>query len=389
MDDSTLSPEGTGLDRNVFHVVPQIPFTTHTFIVQTISVVRDEGWEPHVYAGRRRWRQPQSLRLQDAGVNRIGYAKYPLVKGALQAPRDVRRALSVSQGVRLSKHLGVVHGKRILHAHFAARPLEIALHAAEHERVPVVVTAHAADLFAAKDTHVLARQLSAADAVVTISQRGYNYAQELLSHTRVQVELIPCSLPTTISPQPAPGTGQRVVTVGRLVEKKGIDLVLRMAERMLAADPSLTWTLVGTGPLEPAVKRFAHAQRRFFHEPSLSHQRVWDLLASASVFVLPSRRTATGDEEGIPIAILEAMALGVPVVAGRSGGVGEVVRPGETGWLLDADTNAISDWCAAIEEALSPNSVSGAKAAQRETLRDRSPIAEGRAYAALYDRLLN
>lgn len=371
--------------NTVLHVVPQVPFTTTTFIAQTITVAAEAGWHPSIQAGRRRWRQNETTRVANGSCSVIRPSLSSYAASALTTHRSALSALTAAQGTELARRAAQHGGRIVVHAHFAARPLEIALAAKQRIGVPVVVTAHAADLFATSDQRGLVEALEHADAVVTISERGFRHVRGLTNNVRL--ELIPCSLPLHEFPERSAPAHRRVVTVGRLVEKKGIDVVIRLAERMMASQPDLEWALVGDGPLRPQVESFARRAERFQFIPSLTHQRVLELVAKSSVFVLPSRRSQDGDEEGVPIALIEAMALGVPVVAGRSGGVPEVVTPGATGYLLDADADDAATWMGAIAAAMTEEGAALAARARARIAAERDPFLEGRSYAKLYDEL--
>jgi glycosyltransferase involved in cell wall biosynthesis len=120
-----------------------------------------------------------------------------------------------------------------------------------------------------------------------------------------------------------------VTAIGRLHEQKGMTYFLRAAASLLHSVPSCRFLIVGQGPLEAALK----AEAREFHlEERVTFLGFCDdvpaVLRASDVFVLPSLW------EGMPNALLEAMAAAVPVVATRVEGVTEVVRDGATGFLV-------------------------------------------------------
>jgi glycosyltransferase involved in cell wall biosynthesis len=137
----------------------------------------------------------------------------------------------------------------------------------------------------------------------------------------------------TFAPARAPGRPiRRVVTVANLRPEKGHDTLLAAATRVAAARPGTEFVIVGSGPLAAPLRREV-ANRglgdrvRFLGERS----DVPALLASSDLFVLPSR------SEACPNGVLEAMAVGLPVVATRVGGVPELVEPGVSGMLVEPD----------------------------------------------------
>ncbi len=138
----------------------------------------------------------------------------------------------------------------------------------------------------------------------------------------------------------------RLLSVARLVEKKGIDLVLRALAVLGAAAPPVRYEVVGAGPLRESLE--AESRRLGLDgvvefRGALPHPEVAEAIRRAHLFVLPSRTASDGDEEGIPVALMEAMASGTPVLSTAHAGIPELVRDGETGVLVpEGDEGALS-----------------------------------------------
>jgi glycosyltransferase involved in cell wall biosynthesis len=128
--------------------------------------------------------------------------------------------------------------------------------------------------------------------------------------------------------------GRRVIVMaGRMTPQKGWDVLLEAAARLAAVRDDLAWLLVGDGPLRAALTRRA-ADLGVAAEFIGARADMADILGCADVVVLASR------SEGLPFTLLEAMALGKPVVATRVGGVPEVVEDGRSGRLVPRDDPA-------------------------------------------------
>ncbi|MEW6181592.1 MAG: glycosyltransferase family 4 protein [Bacillota bacterium] len=124
-------------------------------------------------------------------------------------------------------------------------------------------------------------------------------------------------------------------TVGRLDEQKGIDLLLHAFREVANRLENVSLVIVGTGPDEQVLKKTARQLGINEHVVFTGYREdVHELMQVMDVFVLASRW------EGLPMVLMEAMALGIPVIASDVGGVRELVRPGETGLLVAAKDTA-------------------------------------------------
>ena len=155
--------------------------------------------------------------------------------------------------------------------------------------------------------------------------------------------------PTPIRVRHAIGGAPTILTVARLVEKKGIDAVLRALPSILHAVPEVRYLVVGDGPLRLPLQALAKElgiARHVLLVGAIEHNSP-DLpcyYSACDVYVMPSRSLpGHGEVESFGISYLEAGACGKPVVAGRGGGVEEVVEDEVTGLLVDPlDVNEIA-----------------------------------------------
>ncbi|MBM3459659.1 MAG: glycosyltransferase family 4 protein, partial [Armatimonadetes bacterium] len=131
----------------------------------------------------------------------------------------------------------------------------------------------------------------------------------------------------------------RIVTVARLDEHKGHDVVLRALPRLVRLWPDLVYDIIGPGPQERlrALAASLGVGKHVVFHGGVPFQKLLECTARAAAFVMPSREIPGRPDliEGFGLAYLEAAALGVPCVAGRSGGVPDAVLHGETGFLVD------------------------------------------------------
>jgi glycosyltransferase involved in cell wall biosynthesis len=168
------------------------------------------------------------------------------------------------------------------------------------------------------------------DAAVAPGVRVARLAEELIGLEQGSIQVIPNVLPGIDVPSPAErsSAGSTVAFAGRLVPEKGVDVLLRALARL----PDVHAMIIGAGPEEHALRLLAE-ELGIQERVALLGWRddAVRLVATSAVFVLPSRTEAS------PVAVLEAMAASIPVVATDVGSVSELVIDGETGLLVQPD----------------------------------------------------
>jgi len=232
----------------------------------------------------------------------------------------------------------------LVHAHFAsggrsAMPLARAL------GVPLVVTLHGADITvkgAAERYRALAGQ---AAAFLCVSNFIRDRALEAgLPAGKLRVHYIGIDRKLFV-PAPAGVEPAGVLFVGRLVEKKGCEYLIRAMAEVQRLHPDARLTVVGDGPLRPDLESLAkdlHVRCEF--PGSLPAERVRALLPHAMVFCAPSVTAANGDSEGLPTVLAEAQCCGLPVVSTRHAGIPEIIEDGRNGFLVaERDVSALSE----------------------------------------------
>lgn len=135
-----------------------------------------------------------------------------------------------------------------------------------------------------------------------------------------------------------------LLTVGRLVKRKGHDKVIEAMPEVLKAIPNAVYLIVGDGPERPRLEQLARdcgvADQVRFAGYASDLETLNAYYNTCDQFIMVSRELKRGDAEGFGIVYLEAAMTGIPVIAGRSGGAGEAVLDGETGLLVDPESPA-------------------------------------------------
>jgi colanic acid/amylovoran biosynthesis glycosyltransferase len=142
----------------------------------------------------------------------------------------------------------------------------------------------------------------------------------------------------SVGPLPAAPTDKTwdVLFVGRLVEKKGVDDLIRAIAVLNGRGRTVRCAIAGSGPLQDGLVELAaelHAPLTFLGHQS--PEEVKDLMASSTVLAVPSKTASNGDMEGLPTVMMEGLAAGIPVAATRHSGIPEVIVDGESGLLSD------------------------------------------------------
>jgi colanic acid/amylovoran biosynthesis glycosyltransferase len=154
---------------------------------------------------------------------------------------------------------------------------------------------------------------------------------------------------------PPPRPPFRLLTVGRLVEKKGIADGIRAVARLRDRGHDVRYRIAGDGPLGPRLRALVdELSLRDIVEFTghVAHESIPAFLASAHALLVPSMRASDGDEEGTPTVIIEAMAAGLPVVATRHAGIPWLVEDGVTGYLVaERDPDGLADRAAELADA--------------------------------------
>jgi colanic acid/amylovoran biosynthesis glycosyltransferase len=229
-------------------------------------------------------------------------------------------------------------GVQVLHAHFAWEGAAAAMVLSRLLGVPWSVTVHANDMYASR-MH-LAEKLADADVVVTVCE----YNRERLrddEHHPGPIPIVVCGVESWDGERREP---QRptLVAVGRLVEKKGVDLALEALATLAPRHPGLRLVVVGDGPLEHRLRDLAaqlDVGERVEWAGALDHDDTLARIEAATVFVAPYRIAADGDRDSMPVAVKEAMVRSVPVVGTDVAGVPEMLEDG-CGVLVPVDDAA-------------------------------------------------
>ena len=232
---------------------------------------------------------------------------------------------------RVAERMGADH----IHGHFAFVPADIAAVMAALLNKPFSVSAHAWDIYT-QPKRRLRRRLANASFVTTCTGRACDYLAGLLPQGRVTAVYHGLALNRFV---PSPASAPVLLSVGRLVEKKGFAHLVEACGILAERNRPFSCVIAGDGPQRQLLERMI-AERELDDQVSLagavSGDALMDLYRKASVFALPSVVAPHGDVDGLPNAILEAMAMEIPVVSTDAAAADEAITDGENGFIVPA-----------------------------------------------------
>jgi colanic acid/amylovoran biosynthesis glycosyltransferase len=231
-----------------------------------------------------------------------------------------------------------------LHVHFAHIPTDIAMYATPMAGIGFSVQAHANDLF--ERGWLLKEKVSRSVFFATISEFNQRFLENLQADP-TKIKIVRCGVDQNWQPPVKPSKHNHVFTigtVGRLVEKKGIDTLINAVSHLIKDGRNICIKIAGNGPLETELKQQATSlglsedQLQFLG--ALPHDEVANFIIGLDVFVLPCKKDRQGDMDGIPVVLMEAMLCEVPVISTSLSGIPELVMNNLSGLTVQPE-NAV------------------------------------------------
>lgn len=240
--------------------------------------------------------------------------------------------------------LAKARGLRHLHAHFGSDATTVALLASRLGDIPFSYTTHARDLYHTyvdpeSDLAMRRAKLAEAEFVVTVSDYNKRHLVNLTHDSpRGPVHRIYNGIDLSrFRPSPDGREERLILAVGRLIAKKGFSNLVQACASLRDAGVEFRCILVGDGPERDSLQSLVDTldlKDRFSFAGTRRQEELVELLQRAAVVTLPCVVTETGDRDGLPTVLLEAMAAGIPVVTTTVSGGPEIVDDGRDGYLV-------------------------------------------------------
>lgn len=364
--------------RKIAFLVGKFPAISETFILNQITGLIDAGHQVDIFAKER----PADLKVQPEVhtyrlLERTRYFRgsaskaerllstlrvmaklvrhhKPQMIRALDAQADRQTTFPFLQ---LSMLYPLLDGGPydILHCHFGSEGLTGARLKAMGVPGKLIVAFHGYDIsqfLHARGDNIYRSLFETADLLMPISQYWKQRLVQLgADPTRIRVHRMGIDLNNfSYHPRRPLEKGEvRLVTVGRLVEKKGIPFALQAVAKLLQRHPQwkIHYTIIGEGEQESELRGLVsqlglHACVRLMGARTREEVRQWML--ESDIFLLPSVTDSDGDQEGIPVSLMEAMATGMPILSTLHTGIPELVEDGISGYLVpERDVDGLAD----------------------------------------------
>lgn len=374
---------------HVMYIVGEFPSATEHFILNEIDALRKESYRVTIVSLSSSHRQrvaatEMTTNTPDLFYDRKITRNKLLVSGSFLLHEPSRfaalfkKALFFGQkswlrttkdmlsALYIYRNLGGLKIRRV-HAHFAGRPADIGYILSCLFDLPLSISAHANDIYVHPEK--IKRKVALSEFMVTCTQYNLRFLSSLcgpalagrlyLIHHGLDLRKWPCNVPhpvqapppiltsspaltpsrtPSLPPPPAePDNCLSVLTIGRLIEKKGIADLIQASLLLHKNKIHVRLTIIGEGPLRTKLKTFCEQNgldKCVIFLDFIPQQDLLPYYHQSDIFVLPCKIAGNGDRDGIPNVLLEAMAAGIPVISTSVSAIPEVIIEGTTGLLV-------------------------------------------------------
>ena len=363
------------MSSKIAYIVSRFPHLPETFILREMISLEQLGWQIELYpliiqqkglihqealpwVARAHAVPWVSLALLKANIARL--IRHPrqylsvfwrTLWGNLRSPKFLVRALLLFPRAVWMADRFKADGINHIHAHYATHPALVAWLINQLTGISYSITVHAHDIFVEKP--MLATKLQDSVFVSSISEFNRKYLVDMFgSWVQQKTQIVRCGIdPAYYGNEKSVNAGRtghlEIISIGSLQPYKGHIYLVKACIELQKNGIPFRCRIVGGGDLRPMLER-AIRENHLDDLVELMGPRTQDevsrLLRTANCYVQPSVITPSGKMEGIPVALMEAMASDIPVIATSISGIPELVRNGDTGWLVPPENvNALAD----------------------------------------------
>ncbi len=263
---------------------------------------------------------------------------------AIFPAKSVKKSMSLHNQAMSLALLAMARGIQHLHAHFASEATGVALIASRISRIGYSFTAHAKDIYHVYvdeqiDRELLKTKINESLFVLTVSEYNRRYLASLVDpdqHHKI-IRLYNGVDQNHFFPPVSPKRRNEILAVGRLVEKKGFRFLIDACALLNERKADFQCTIIGHGEERENLQQQINVLglNQFVHLVGPQTQsELMQTMQQAAALVLPAIVTATGDRDGLPTVLLEAKAMGMPVISTTVAGIPEIIDHDRTGYLV-------------------------------------------------------
>ncbi len=352
---------------HILYILNEFPKLSESFIINELYELEQRGHNLSIVAFKKIEHTIEHNELEQLNAD-VYYLSEPSIKSAIKTilnRPNIMKAINQSRSLSITQTAGVTyiatHLKQILdqlptkpdhiHTHFFDWP-KFALEQLSID-VPITVTAHAFGLYEQGTNEQRRRLAEQFDRIVTISSYNKEYLEETIGVT-TPIGVVRMGInPNKFTPI-REAVPHRILTVARFVEKKGIRYGIDAIAEVSKTHPEIEYHIIGGGPLqdsfETQIKKHS-LENTVKILGRVSDKKLITELDQAAMFLLPCVVAQNGDRDGIPVSIMEAMAMGAVPISTTVSGIPELITNGDNGYL--ASPSNTSELAKAIKTMLS------------------------------------
>ncbi len=227
-----------------------------------------------------------------------------------------------------------------LHSHFSNYATLINYHSSNLLNVPYSFTSHANDLFEENTKYNLKELTNQSKFHVTISQFNKKFLSKISELDLSKIRVIHCGIDVNKFKPILNNNSTKcleIISVGRLVEKKGFSYLMGALSMLNKRGVLFNCNIIGEGPEREILQESIlknNLSKKVFLLGLRNNRFVKEKVSKSSLFVLSCIEDSKGDKDGIPVALMESMALGIPVISTKVSGIPELITDGKEGFLV-------------------------------------------------------
>ena len=372
---------GSGMKSRIAIFLKGYPRVSETFIAQEIALLEQSGLELHLISLRHptdtkrhkvhdeitspilylpEYIHHEPIRCLKAWIKIRKNKNYKKARNVWL--KDLKRDFTRNRLRRFAQAIVTAaeldtESNWFFYSHFIHTPASVARYASIMCQTPFSISAHAKDIWTSPEWE-LEEKIKESEWIVTCTKGGADYLRSL-TKDKDRVRLLYHGLDLNRFPQAKraegsngsdPSSPVKFLSIGRMVEKKGFDTLLR-AFAQLDSELNWQWTHIGSGPHKArlqALSKELNLTSRLHFEGTQSQDFVLDAYRHSDLFILPSRIAGDGDRDGLPNVIVEAQSQALAVISTTISGIPELIESGINGILVEPDdisqlSRAISD----------------------------------------------